>query len=98
MLRFIGVSAENATRLSRAHGGRARVGDKASTPSAALLDANPLDAQLRAELAAYFAPFEAQLRRITAAHQKCAADRTSAARARLKKSSTTQHALARAGR
>ena len=69
--------------------------DKLAAPSLAT-SANPLDRRLRAELEAYFRPFQLQLRKMLATHKKCFAERTK--ERALRKKATMQHAaLARVG-
>jgi type II secretory pathway pseudopilin PulG len=91
MLRFVGVSSENASRIARA---------QHSTLSPPQLGAstNPIEPKLRAELDAYFRPFEAQLKRTLAAHRVCFAERSAAAaKPRPKQPGVMSKALGRAG-
>ena len=91
MLRFLGVTAENASQVTYL-----RQRYKLPAPTFAPTS-NPLDARLLAELNAYFAPFQAQLRKTLAAHRKCFAERTAAVLKKKKQMTSRGVAAARAG-
>ena len=97
LLRFVGAPTKNGTHasflLQRYQLGAPGFGT----------ESNPIEPKLLAELEAYFAPFQAQLRKTLAAHRKCAAERLSSAGALSKlqkegkKPGMQRAALARAG-
>ena len=89
MLRFVGVTADNASHVAMLQQ-RYRL----PAPSFAT-SSNPLEPGLQAELDAYFRPFQAHLRKLLAAHKKCFAERTKQQQRR--KSGVHAAALARAG-
>ena len=70
--------------------------DKLAAPSLAT-NANPLDRRLRAELDAYFRPFQAQLRKLLDKHRKCFNERVKLKAAMKKQRDMATTALARAG-
>ena len=89
MLRFAGVATGNATHVAMLEQ-RYRLAAPSFSTSA-----NPIDPQLHAELDEYFRPFQAQLRKLLAAHQKCFSERNKQQQRR--KGGISTAAIARAG-
>jgi len=64
-LRFLGLPADNASHVAHLQQHYRLAAPALGTAS------NPIEPGLQAELDAYFAPFQAQLRKVLAAHRQC---------------------------